>query len=175
MPDHRPNRFNFKLIACLGMSLLVFGLARSGLAAAVHFKELIPFVDIKIPGWTMQGKPCGTTVKQGKMVLSEARASFKAGDQTLEVIVLDFSGKPIPFVMMPQMEMETSEETVRTAEVQGCKALETFRAKNKHGELNISVANRFWVKIEGEGIDNLQVLRDVAQQLDLKKLATLAK
>jgi hypothetical protein len=59
--------------------------------------------------------------------------------------------------------------------VQGCKALETFRAKNKHGELNISVANRFWVKIDGEGIDNLQVLKDVAQQLDLKKLATLAK
>jgi hypothetical protein len=175
MPDHRPNRLKFKLITCLGLSLLIFGLALSALADAIHFKELIPFVDIKIPGWTMQGKPSGSTMKQGKVVLSEARASFKAGDQTLEVIVLDFAGKPIPFMMMPQMEMETSEETVRTTEVQGCKALETYRTKDKHGELNISVANRFWVKIDGEGIDNLQVLKDVAQQLDLKKLATLAQ
>jgi len=31
------------------------------------------------------------------------------------------------------------------------------------------------VKIDGEGIDNLEVLRNAAQQLDLKKLATLAR
>jgi hypothetical protein len=31
------------------------------------------------------------------------------------------------------------------------------------------------VKIDGEGIDNLEVLAKVAQQMDLKKLATLAK
>jgi hypothetical protein len=37
------------------------------------------------------------------------------------------------------------------------------------------VANRFWVKIEAKGIDHLKVLQDVAKQLDLKKLATLAK
>ena len=36
-------------------------------------------------------------------------------------------------------------------------------------------AGWFWGKIDGEGIDNLEVLKDVAQQMDLKKLATLAK
>jgi len=175
MPYSRPKRMKFQLIICLGVSLAILGLALSALADTVHFKELIPFVDIKIPGWTMQGKPSGATLKQAKMVLSEARASFKAGDQSLEVIVLDFSGKPIPFMMMPQMEVETGEETVRTTEVQGFKALETYRAKNKQAELNICVADRFWVKIDGEGIDHLQVLKEVAQQLDLKKLATLAQ
>ena len=59
--------------------------------------------------------------------------------------------------------MESSEEIVRTTEVQGFKAFETFRHQEKQGELNISVADRFWVKIDGEGIDNLEVLTKVAQ------------
>jgi hypothetical protein len=37
------------------------------------------------------------------------------------------------------------------------------------------VANRFLVTIEGEGMDNNDVLKEVAGKLDLKKLAGLAK
>ena len=76
---------------------------------------------------------------------------------------MDFLGKTIPFLTGQQLQMESSEETVRTTEVQGFKAFETFRHQDKQGELNISVADRFWVKIDGEGIDNLEVLTKVAQ------------
>jgi hypothetical protein len=174
MRGNRSRTTQFGLAALLGLSL-VLGTAFGALADVVNFKELLPFVDIKINGWTMEGKPSGTTVKQGKMTMSEARVSFKAGDKTLEVIIMDFLGKPFPFLMGQQLEMESSEETVRTTEVQGFKALESYRNQEKQGELNISVADRFWVKIDGEGIDNLEVLKDVAKQMDLKKLATLAK
>lgn len=77
--------------------------------------------------------------------------------------------------MLPQMEMESSEEMVRTTQVGDFKALENYKFKDKHGELNISVADRFWVKLEGQGLDNTEPLKAAAQQLDLKKLATLAK
>jgi hypothetical protein len=157
------------------LSWIIFGLAGPAGAEVVNFKELLPLVDIKIPGWTMEGKPCGTTLKQGNVMISEARVSFRAGDQTLEVIVMDFLGKTIPFLTGQQMQMESSEETMRTTEVQGFKAFETFRQQEKQGELNISVADRFWVKIDGESIDNLEVLKNAAQQMDLKKLANLAK
>ncbi len=161
--------------ALLGLSCMIVGLALPASAEVVHFRELVPFVDIKIPGWAMEGTACGTTVKQGPMVMSEARVSFKAGDKTLEIIIMDFLGKPVPFLTGEQMEMESSEEIVRTTEVQGFRALEKYRTKDKQGELSISVADRFWVKIDGEGIDNLEVLKDAAKQMDLKKLATLAK
>jgi hypothetical protein len=154
---------------------MIFGLALPALAEVVNFKELLPFVDIKIPGWAMEGKPSGTTLKQGKVMVSEARVSFRAGDQTLEIIIMDFLGKPLPFLMGQQLEMESSEETVRATEVQGFKALETYRPRDREGELNISVADRFWVKLDGDGIDNLEVLKDAAKRMDLKKLATLAK
>jgi hypothetical protein len=108
--------------------------------------------------------------------MSEAKASYHAGDKTLEVIVLDFLGQSMPWLeMLPQMEMETSEETLRTTTIGGFKTLETYKSKDKHGELNINVADRFWVKLEGEGIDNTEPLKAAAGQMDLKKLATLAK
>lgn len=141
----------------------------------VHFKQLLPFVEIKLAGWEMSGKPSGTTVKHESINMSEAKASYTAGDKTLEIIVLDIMGQSMPWLgMMGQMEMESSEESVRTTAIGGFKALETFRPKDKHGELNISVADRFWVKVEGEGIDNTEPLKTAAGQMDLKKLATLA-
>lgn len=54
----------------------------------------------------------------------------------------------------------------RSTEVQGFKALESFRRQDRQGELNISVADRFWVKIDGEGLDHLEGLKAAAQQMD---------
>lgn len=166
---------NRSLLTFLSLSFLLLTLVMPAFADVVNFKELLPFVDIKIPGWTMAGKPCGTTLKQGKVMVSEARVSFKSGDMTVEVIIMDFLGKPMPFLAGQQIEMESSEETVRTTEVQGFRALESYRHHEKQGEMNISVADRFWVKIDGEGLDNLEIIKTTAQQLDLKRLAALAK
>jgi len=175
MPGHRATTAKCRLAILLGLSWIIFSLVGPAWAEVVNFKELLPFVDLKIPGWTMEGKPSGTTLKQGKVMVSEVRVSFRAGDQTLEVIIMDFLGKTIPFLTGQHLEMESSEETVRTTEVQGFKAFETFRHQDRQGELNISVADRFWVKIDGDGIDNLEVLKNVVQQMDLKKLAALGK
>jgi len=163
----------------LVMAVMVCGTPASYAAGAgepVHFKELLPLVKLKLPGWEMSDKPGGTTVKHEGFSMSEAKASFHAGDKTLEVIILDFVGQAMPWLgMLGKMEMESSEESIRTTSVAGFKALETFRPKDKHGELNISVADRFWVKLAGEGLDNLEPLKAAAGQMDLKKLATLAK
>lgn len=163
-------------MAWLGMALVMLAGVGAVQAEVVHFKELLPFVELKIPGWQLDGKPSGTTLKQGKVSVSEARATYRADDKTLEIVVMDFLGKSIPFLAMgQQLEMEANGEQVRTTTVQDFKALETYRKHDKAGELNISVADRFWVKIDGDAIDNAEVLKNVAQQMDLKKLATLAK
>ena len=164
-----------RLLTFLSFFFIICSLSLTARADVVNFRELLPLVDIKIPGWAMAGKPCGTTVKQGKAMVSEARVSFRSGDKTLEVIIMDFLGKPIPFLAGQQMEIESSEETIHLTTVQGFRALESYRQHDRQGELNISVADRFWVKLDGEGIDNLEVLKTAAQQMDLKRLATLAR
>jgi hypothetical protein len=174
---------SWKSRVCGWRQMVIFGVALvmlAGVAGAqanvVHFKELLPFVDLKIPGWQQDGKPGGTTLKQGKVSVSEARATYRNADQTLEIVVMDFQGKSLPFLAAGQpLEMESTEERVRTTTVQDFKALETFRKSDKQGELNISVADRFWVKIDGDGMDTPEVLKTVAQQMDLKKLAGLGK
>lgn len=175
MPGHGAPAAKWRLATLLGCAWIIFGLTVSAGAEVVNFKELLPFVTINIPGWTMEGQPCGTTLKQGNVMISEARIAYKTGDRTLEVVIMDFLGKTIPFLTGQLLQIESSEEIVRTTEVQGFKAVATFRHLERQGELNISVADRFWVKIDGEGIDNLEVLTKVAQVMDLKKLATLAK
>ncbi len=175
MPGHRSPAAKCRLATLLGFSWIIFSLAGLAWAQVVNCKELLPFVDLKIPGWTREGRVCGTTLKQGNVTVSEARMSFKAGDQTLEVVIMDFLGKTIPFLTGQQIQMESSEEIVRSIEVQGFKAVVTFRHRERQGELNISVADRFWVNITGEGIGNLEVLTNLAQRMDLQKLATLAK
>jgi len=175
MPGHRPKTARWRLASLLSLAWLIVGPVIPAGADVVNFKELLPFVDLKIPGWTMDGTPCGATLKQGSIMVSEARVSFKAGDQTLEIIIMDFLGKTIPFLTGQQMEIESREETVRATQVQGFKALATFRLQDKQAELDISVADRFWVKLDAEGIDNLEVLEKIAQQMDLKRLATLAR
>jgi hypothetical protein len=175
MPGHRAAAARRRLAVLFGLTWIIFSLAGTAGAEVVNFKELLPLVDIKIPGWTMEGKPSGATLKQDRMMVSEARMSFRAGDRTLEVTIMDFMGKTIPFLTGQHLEMESSEETVRTTKVQGFKALETLRHRERQGELSISVADRFWVKIDAEGIDNLEVLENAAQQMDLKKLAALAR
>jgi hypothetical protein len=175
MPGHRAKAAKCRLATLCGLAWIIIGLVGPVWAGVVNCKELLPFVEMEIPGWTMEGRPCGATLQQGKVMVSEARVSFKAGDQTLEIIIMDFLGKTMPFLTGQQLPMDSGEETARPTEVQGFNAFETFRLHEKQGELNINVADRFWVKIDGEGIDNLEVLTKVAQKMDLKKLATLAK
>lgn len=163
-------------LALFALALMMFSPVPAARAETVHFKELLPFVDIKIPGWEADQKPTGSTMKHDKLQMSEARASFRSGEMRLEINIMDFLGKPMPFLGMgQQVEIESSEEHIRTTQIQGYQALETFRQQDKQGELSINVADRFWVRIDGEGLNNLEPLRLAAQQLDLKKLAGLAK
>ena len=162
------------MLGMLALPALV--LAPAVLGETVHHKKLAPFLELKLPGWTMDGKPTGTTIKMDKMQMSEVRATFRAGEKKLEIIIMDYWGQPIPFLAgLPQMEMESDNQVMRTTEVQGFKALEVYRPKDKEGELNISVADRFWVKIDGDGLDSPEILKTAARQMDLKKLAELAK
>jgi hypothetical protein len=159
-----------------GLGLVLVALMPVRAAELVHFKELMQFAELKIPGWQMEGKPSGTTMKHEGMKMSEVKANYRSGDKTLEIQILDFWGQTIPRLGMPvQLEIESSEESMRTTQIEGHKALETYKPQEKHGELSISVADRFWVRIVGQGIDNVEPLKAVAQQMDLKKLAALAK
>ena len=156
---------------------LVGGFSALAQGQLVHFKELITIIAVDPPeGWKLSQKPKGTTMKS-PMQMSEAEVEFQSGDKKkIEIKIVDGLGGMIPFVgMIRGMEMESSEEYLKPIEIQGFKGTEKFQHKNKEGEIILPVANRFLITIEGEGMDNTEVLKDVAGKLDLKKLSGMGK
>jgi len=142
----------------------------------INFKELLPFVKIELPGWQLVGEPKGTTVKSAPMMMSQAKAEYKSGDKSLEVAIVDSSFGAMAAMGMgflKGVEVESTEESTKTIQVQGFQAVENFKHKNHEGQLTIMVSNRFIVTVEGQGLENTQVLKDAADKLELKKLAGL--
>jgi len=146
-------------------------------AQVVHFKELMNILSIDPPsGWEVDEKPRGSTTK-APIQMSQAEVSFRAGDDKhLEVNILDVPGALFSFMGLAMaMEMESSEEYIKTVTIQGFRGMETYRFKDKEGEIQLPVANRFLVTIKGSGLENTEALHALAAKLDLKKLASLAK
>lgn len=163
------------LAFCGGLLLAAWPLA--ALADVVHFKELMAILAIDPPqGWEVAEKPRGSTTK-APVQMSEAHVEFKAGeDKRLEVRIMDMPGGAALFMGLAQaVEMESSEEYIKPVTIQDHKGIETYRFKDKDGEIQLPVANRFLVTVKGSGLDNTEMLQAVAAKLDLKKLAALAK
>ena len=156
--------------------VLVGGIASFAQAQPLHFKELMAILAIDPPqGWEVSQKPKGTTMKS-PVQMSEAEVEFRKGDKRIEVKIVDGLGGMMPFMgLMQGMEMESSEEYMKSIEVQGFKGMESYKQKNKEGDIKLPVANRFLVTIEGKGIDNTETLKEMAGKLDLKKLAGMGK
>lgn len=157
------------------MVLLV--LPGTGYSQPVHFKELMAFLPSEPPkGWQVGEKAKGSTIKS-PYPMSEAEVTFQAGeDKRLVVKITDGLAGILPFLGLAQaMEMESSEEYIKPLTVQGFKGMETYKFQDKEGELQIPVANRFLVTVKGSGLENNDLLKEVANKLDLKKLSDLAK
>lgn len=161
-----------------GVAFLISGaLPLVAQAQPVHFKELMSILAIDPPAdWKVSEKPKGKTLKS-PVQLSEAEVEFKSGgDKKIEIKIVDGLGSMLPFMNLARgMEMESSEEYVKPIEIQGFKGTEKFEFKDKKGEIILPVANRFMVTIEGKGIDNNDVIKEIAGKMDLKKLADMAK
>ena len=154
----------------------VGGLPPPGQAQPVHFKELMAFLAFEPPpGWVVALKPQGTTMKAPVQV-SEAEVEFRAGEKSVEIKIVDGLGGMVPFAGLNQaLEMESSEEYMKSIDIQGFKGLESYKHESKEGEINLLVAGRFLVTITGHGMEDTAILKEMAAKLDLKKLAALAQ
>ena len=159
------------LFSAVFFALIVAGQAQ---AEPVNFKELIPLVSISIPGWT-PGTPNGTTVKS-PVEASEAALEFTKGDTSLEVAIFD--GGPAlgsAAAMAGQVDMESTEEVIKSLTIKGYKATLYLNLKEKESDLVIMVPPRFAVTVHLSGASDAELLKSVAAQIDLAKLATLGK
>jgi hypothetical protein len=79
----------------------------------------------------------------------------------------------MPFTMM--LSMNYSERSTsgykKSTTYSNQPGLEDWNADSKHGEITIVVNKRFVVQVVGDGLDSMDALKDVANGMDLNKLA----
>jgi hypothetical protein len=72
-------------------------------------------------------------------------------------------------------EKETDDGYEKSTMVAGQPGFEKWNDRRKSGELNLVVAKRFLVSLEGEKLNGMKQLQDFAGQVDFSKLAGLGK
>ena len=141
----------------------------------IGFRELmtvLPTVD----GWEM-AKPTGERMT-APVPFSKAEARYTKGDARIGVEITDSGFNRLvfaPFMMMMAAgyEKETDSGYEKSAKIGGNPGFEKWNSENKDGEITILVANRFVVKFEGDGLDDIKTLHSFAAATDLSKLAAL--
>ena len=141
----------------------------------VSFREL-QGIFVQFDGWEM-GKPTGEKISV-PFAYSQAKVKYRKNEQEIEVTVTD-SGlnqlmlAPFSLFLTSGYEKETENGYEKSAKVAGYPGWEEWNSSNKDGEVNAVVNKRFIVKFEGDGLDDIKVLHQLAEASNLTKLASL--
>ena len=141
----------------------------------VRFQELQAALP-EVSGWQRE-EPRGERMT-APVPFSQAEADYAMGDANINVKVVDsaFSQMliaPWSMFLTAGYERETNEGYEKAITLAGNPGFERYNKANKDGELNIVVAKRFLVTIEGDNIADTKVLHDFASRIDTGKLESL--
>ena len=167
-----------------------FAKAMEGAAAAMAGKgpdgkpvEPISFRDLQtalpeVSGWK-RDEPQGERMTS-PIAFSQTEAQYSMGDAQVEVKIVDSAFNqmlvaPWAMFLTAGYEKESSDGYEKSVNLGGNPGFEKWNSRSKDGELNLVVAKRFLVTIDGNNIADTKVLQEFASKVDTGKLAGLAK
>lgn len=141
----------------------------------VRFQELEAMLPT-VSGWEMD-KPDSERMTS-PIAYSETEATYRKGTATIDVKVVDsgFASMLIaPWSMMlaSGYSRESSDGYEKAVTVKGHPGFEKWESEDKDGELNLLVAKRFLVTVEGNDLEDTKLLHEFVSQMDLDKLGSL--
>lgn len=110
-----------------------------------------------------------------KVSQTEGKYKSEDGQQNIKITIIDLgsmkglTGMALFAWTMADIDKETEDEYEKTTEFKGYKAFEKYNSKNKSGDLEVLVGDRFMVKGEGWGVD----MEDIHNALDLVDFSSL--
>jgi hypothetical protein len=159
----------------------IAGLNAAGGAAKplVDFREMKALLPKELPGG-MKGSLKGQ--KSGAMGMSVAEAEGRyekdGSDASISIKLTDISGMGAMGAMAhaawatAEIDNETDDGYEKTTTINGYKGMEKYNTKNKDGELQVFVDNRFVVEVRGNNV-KVEQMKAALSAVDLKKLAAL--
>lgn len=121
-----------------------------------------------------------TGEKSGAMgfTVSTAEAKYKGGEKSINIEIVDTGGIAGVSTMalaawsMAEIDKETTTGYEKTTTIDGHKAFEKYNTESKSGELNVLVADRYVVNVQGDNV-SIDQLKDVLGEINLAKLSGL--
>jgi hypothetical protein len=141
----------------------------------VSFQDLISSLP-EVSGWKRE-TPTGERMTS-PIPFSQAEAEYAMGNANINMKIVDsgFSQMliaPWAIFLTTGYERQTSDGYEKAISVGGNPGFEKWSTGSKDGELNIVVAKRFLVTIDGHDIADTKVLYEFASKVDAGKLASL--
>lgn len=141
----------------------------------VSFQELQAALP-EMSGWD-RGAPMGERMT-APVAFSEAETNYTSGEANVTVKIVDsaFSQMLIaPWAMFltAGYERQSGDGYEKSVNIAGNPGFERWNTEGKNGELNLVVAKRFLVTVEGDNINDTKVLHEFASRVDTGKLSTL--
>ena len=146
----------------------------------VDFRELKALLPEKLPGMK-RTNASGEKSGAFGMSMAMAQGRYEGEDgASIDVEVSDIGGMG-GMASLAQMgwaaaeiDRETETGYEKTTTLAGQKAHEEYNRESKSGSLEVLVASRFMVKIEGDNVD-MATIKKAADALNINKLAAMAK
>jgi hypothetical protein len=149
-----------------------------GIADPVDFRKLKELLPEKAAGLK---RIEATGERSGAMGFTISRAEAKYGDDgqtAVHIEIFDTGGiagvgtMALAAWTMADIDKETSTGYEKTTKLEGHKGYEKYDSQSKSGELNVLVADRFVVNINGNNLSVVK-LKGILRDLDLDKLSDL--
>jgi hypothetical protein len=164
----------FMLTAVLGLGIYLYS---SSAQELVGWRDLGKFLD-NISGWEPEGDINGSTTSMSGFSISQASRDFTKDGKSIEIEIIDSGLNQMVFAavkMAMSFEVDSSEEYIKKITIKNFPGMEQYDYDDKDGEVNLIIADRFLVKIEGSDLEDCSLLKDAAENMDLEGLAQLAK
>ncbi|MEJ2495400.1 MAG: hypothetical protein P8Y79_13850 [Ignavibacteriaceae bacterium] len=142
----------------------------------VDFRKLKELLPEELDGMNRTSASGEKTNSFGiKVSQSEGKYKSEDGEQNIKITIIDLgsmkglTGMALFAWTMAEIDKETEDGYEKTTEFKGYKAFEKYNTKNKNGDLEVIVGDRFMVKGEGWGVD----MDDIHNALSLIDFSSL--
>ena len=130
----------------------------------------------KVSGWEMD-EPEGQRMTM-PVAFSQVETEYRKGDSRIELTIVDTGFAQLliaPWSMMlaSGYSNETSDGYQKAVSVGGHPAFEEWRSREKDGTLNVLVAKRYMITIDGHDVADMKELHQFASAMDLGAIANL--
>ncbi len=154
---------------------------KKGDTLALHFSELQKFLPESLSGFKSE-EPSGQTTNITGFSMSQVERTYvdEANDRHIHITLMDYNEAYALFAGVAYwgalgLSQETSDGFQKSfkSDIVDVTGLEEYSKSGKSAKINYAIGYRFILTIEDNNATGTEFIKDIANKMDLKKLANL--